>query len=286
MPVWHFSKPEIPRRGAALAFAALAVPVADTLLVSPSDSGVELLLWLLALVPGFLLAHYRGWRGAATALAVGMAVLATTQATLVLLGRPIPNPALLFGVMVAYLAVSLLLGYSAEALHEQRSKAEQLALKDDLTNVPNRRRARMFLAEEFVAATIGQPLSVVLFDIDAFKDYNDTHGHAAGDRALKSFSRALLSATRPRELSARYGGEEFLSVLPTSDVKEALSFVNRVRHALRAVQPEIAGLTVSAGIASYQGAMSSPNELLIAADQALYAAKRQGRDAVRIFNAG
>ncbi len=285
MPVWYFSKPDIPKRGAALAFASLAVPVVNTLLLTPSDSGVEMLLWLVALVPGFLLAHYRGWRGAATALAVGMAVLALTQAALLLLGRPIPNPTLLFGVVVAYLAGSLLMGYSAEALHAHRARAEQLALTDDLTSVPNRRRARMFLAREFEAATVGEPLSVVLFDIDAFKNYNDTHGHAAGDQALRNFSRALVSSTRPKELSARYGGEEFLSVLPTCDVEGALSFVNRVRTALRAAQPEESALTVSAGIASYhQGGMSSPSELLNAADEALYAAKKQGRDAVRVFN--
>jgi diguanylate cyclase (GGDEF)-like protein len=283
MPVWYFTKPEIPRRGAALAFSALIVPVVNTLMVTPSDSGAELLLWLVALVPGFLLAHYRGWRGAATALAVGMAVLALTQAALLLFGRPTPNPALLFGVTVVYLAGSLVVGWSAEALHEHRSKAELLALTDDLTKVPNRRRARMFLDREFEAATIGQPLSVVMFDIDAFKVYNDTFGHAAGDQALKDFSHALLSATRLKNLSARYGGEEFLTVLPKCDAEAALSFVDRVRTALRAAQPADASLTVSAGIASYQGAMSSPNELLGAADQALYAAKKQGRDAVQVF---
>jgi diguanylate cyclase (GGDEF)-like protein len=285
MPVWHFAQPKIPPRAAFLAFGALGVPVANTLFLTPTESGCELLLWLLALVPGFLLAHYRGWRGAATALAVGMAVLALTHAVLMLEGRSIPNPPLLFGVMVAYLAMSLLVGWAAEVLHQSRARAEQLALTDDLTSVPNRRRARMFLEQQFEAARVGQPLSIVMFDLDAFKLYNDTYGHAAGDDALCNFSRALLSSTRPRELSARYGGEEFMAVLPTCDLEGALTFVHKVRSALREVQQDESLLTVSAGVACYAGSMGTANELIIAADRALYEAKKQGRDAVRVYGA-
>jgi diguanylate cyclase (GGDEF)-like protein len=185
--------------------------------------------------------------------------------------------------VVAYLAISLVVGWGAEMLHQQRARAELLALTDDLTNVPNRRRARMFLESEFQAARAGRPLSIVMFDLDAFKLYNDTYGHAAGDNALCNFSRALLSSTRPEELSARYGGEEFMAVLPTCDLEGALTFVQKVRSALRAVQPEEALLTVSAGVACFEGEMRSSSELIIAADKALYQAKKQGRDAVRVY---
>jgi putative two-component system response regulator len=170
-----------------------------------------------------------------------------------------------------------------EVLHRDRDEVEDLAFTDLLTGLPNRRHARVFLENEFAAAERGRFLAVVLFDLDSFKQYNDTHGHQAGDEALQLFASVLARTTRKMNLSARFGGEEFVSVLAGSDLEGAYLFADRVRTALRARNLGSPPLTVSAGVAEYRATMGSPEELLAAADQALYAAKRDGRNCVRVF---
>jgi diguanylate cyclase (GGDEF)-like protein len=262
----------------AISIAALAVPV----LAGPlgaSDGGGRLLLWLLALVPAFLLAYYRGWRGVATALAMGMVGLTLSNIGALLLGRT-PGDGLVIALIVVLLAVSLGVGFLSDLLHEARAQAERLALTDDLTGLANRRQARMVLEREFAAAQRGRSLSVVMFDLDRFKDYNDRHGHRAGDGAVRAFGDALARCTRLMDLSARYGGEEFLSVLSSSGIDGAQAFAERVRLAFAAHPENGHGLTVSAGLASYAPTMRSVDDLVVAADTAMYAAKRGGRDRI------
>ncbi len=272
---------QVPIRALGLSLAALAVPVAAALFAPGALGDYGALLWLLALVPAFLLAYYRGWRGVATALALGMATLSSTQMVATWLGRSIPE--LLLGVVVAYLAIALGIGWLAEIFHRDIDVVEDLAFTDILTHLPNRRHAQVFLENEFAAAERGRLLSIVLFDLDGFKAYNDAHGHGAGDEALRTFSDILSRTTRRMNLSARFGGEEFLSVLAGSDAEGAVVFAERVRTALRSEEPAAGPLTVSAGVASYHPSMGSPEEFLAAADHALYQAKREGRNCVRLF---
>ncbi|MDH5588671.1 MAG: diguanylate cyclase, partial [Gemmatimonadota bacterium] len=240
------------------------------------------LLWLLALVPGFLLAYYKGWKGAATALALGMATLSLTQALVAWLGLSVPDTIL--GVVAAYVGISLGIGALAERLHRDRAEVEDMAFTDLLTRLPNRRHARLFLESEFAAAQRGRALSVVLFDLDRFKAYNDDHGHQAGDQALKAFAEILDEVTRRMDLSGRFGGEEFVSILTGTDADGAVVFADRVRQTLEALTlPSGTHLTVSAGVASYRPTMVSPDEFLAAADHALYEAKREGRNRVSRF---
>lgn len=271
----------VPVRGLGLSLVALLVPVLGTLVFPGSLGEAGPLLWLVALVPAFLLAYYRGWRGAATALALGMAVLSLTHAAALLLSLGIPD--LLFWVVVCYLGISVGIGWVTELLHRQRAEVESLALTDILTRLPNRRHARAFLQNEFGAAERGRPLCVALFDLDNFKAYNDKWGHQAGDEALRGFSEILLSTTRRMNLSSRFGGEEFLTILSTSEVEGALTFADHVREKLGALQRLNGPLTVSAGIAAYHPTMQSPDELIAAADLALYRAKGEGRNQVRVF---
>lgn len=126
-------------------------------------------------------------------------------------------------------------------------------------------------------------LSVVLFDLDNFKTFNDQHGHHAGDEALCGFAGVLTRTTRRMNLSARFGGEEFLSVLAGSDADGTMVFADRVRTALQARSFGGATLTVSAGVAVFHPGMRSPDELVAAADHALYQAKHEGRNCVRLF---
>ena len=272
----------MPRTALALCAAALLVPAITTLAFPSALSERGMLVWLVLLVPAFLLSFFRGWRGVATALAAGMAVLVLVQVTLIGLGRTVGNGPLLVGVICAYILIALAVGFLSDRLHEEREHAEELALTDELTAMPNRRHVRLILEREFAAAVRGRPLVVVLFDMDAFKIYNDRHGHAAGDEALRLFSTVLARETRAMNISGRWGGEEFISVLSQADVAGSLVFIERVRGKLRDAPPLAGPLTVCAGLAPYLPSMLTPEDLIAAADAALYQAKRAGRDSVRM----
>jgi diguanylate cyclase (GGDEF)-like protein len=278
MAVWYFGKPKIPLSGLALSFGALLVPVITTFWFPESYYDYELLLWLLALVPAFLLAYYRGWNGVALAMLIGMVVLSTVQVIVLVLDIR-TDWVLLLGVVATYISIGLTVGLVSELLHQERAKAERLALQDDLTNIPNRRLADLFLEKEFAAAQRGRTMAVVLFDLDGFKAYNDAHGHVAGDDALRAFVEVLTSRTRQMDLSARYGGEEFITVLSGGTAAAGVSFAESIRDALTGVD-HVAGFTVSAGVAGYDASMESVTELVAAADRALYRAKADGRDRV------
>lgn len=271
----------VPARALALSLAALVVPVIGAFWTPRVFEDHAALLWLLALVPAFLLAYYRGWTGVATALAAGMATLSLTQVVATWIGRPVPD--LLLGVVVAYIAIALGIGWLAELLHRDVDAVEDLAFTDVFTGLPNRRHARIFLENEFAAAERGRLLSVALFDLDDFESYNERHGSEAGDRALRSVAELLAEHTRQMNLTARFGGEEFLSVLSGSGEEGAMIFADRIRSEVKRHPLPEGRLTVSVGIAAYHPHMRGPDELLAAADHALYRAKNDGRDCVRIF---
>ena len=272
----------IPLRALWLSFAALAVPVSSALLF-PSWAGEEtgLLIWLTALVPAFLLTYYRGWQGASLALAMGMAALVLTQVALLLAGIEVRNWALLSGIVLVFLATSLGIGWVTELLHVERRRAERLALMDPLTGMPNRRHSVVFIEAAFAAAKRGIPLTVVLFDVDKFKAFNDTRGHLAGDEALKRVAEVLVGTTRKMNLTSRWGGEEFLSMLSDTPVEGGRIFAERVLSEIHQAFPD-GSVTLSAGVARYTDAMETPTRLLAAADEAMYSAKADGGDCVRV----
>lgn len=270
----------VPRRALGFSLTALGAPILAAFFAPENLGNYSALLWLSALLPGFLLAYYRGWRGVATSLALGMATLSLTQAAASLFGRSPPD--LLLGVVAVYLAISLALGWLAEQLHRERAEAADMAFTDLLTGLPNRRHADIFLRDEFAAAQRGRRVAVVLFDLDDFKGYNDAHGHSAGDEALRTFGRVLKDNTRRMNLGARYGGEEFVAVLAGSNPAGAEIFANRVRKALEAERLGDPPLTVSAGVALFDESVLDPAELMRTADAALYEAKRAGRNQVKV----
>lgn len=161
------------------------------------------------------------------------------------------------------------------------SELGRIASTDGLTGLANRGTFEQ-VAERLVRrAQIDQtPLALVIFDIDHFKQLNDTHGHAAGDQALRGFAETLQTQSRPTDLIARIGGEEFVAVMPGIGADEAGAFAERVGEALRGQHSGItARLTVSAGVAP-MGEHDSVDALLREAESALYAAKGAGRDRV------
>jgi diguanylate cyclase (GGDEF)-like protein len=179
------------------------------------------------------------------------------------------------------------------ALHlqlvRQRRMLEHLANVDGLTELANRRRFDAVYAGEWQRARrSGQPLSLALLDIDAFKQYNDRYGHPAGDRALRALARAVaLCLRRPADLAARYGGEELALVLPDTGAAQARALMDSVCGAVAALQiPHAASqvapvLTVSVGGATLaEGDAESAEALFAAADRHLYQAKRDGRNRV------
>lgn len=279
-PKWYFGTPTIPARSLVLSAAALMVPVLAQVAFRGTAGEYELLLWLLPVLPAFLLAYYRGWRGAATALAAGMAVLSLTQAVLLTMGRAVDDPLLLMFIVTAYIVLALAGGWFMERLHVERQDAEQLALTDDLTGLPNRRHAHMVLEPLFQAASSADDLAVAFFDLDRFKDYNDRYGHPSGDDALVAFARLLERVTPAGGFSCRYGGEEFLTVLPSAGLEDGIAFAHDVRTALARQEGLLEPLTVSAGVAAYDRGMANRGELMAAADAALFAAKQGGRDNV------
>jgi diguanylate cyclase (GGDEF)-like protein len=272
----------IPLKALLLSFAALFIPIL-TALFFPNFSGGDtgLLIWLTALIPAFLLTYHRGWSGASLALAMGMAALVLIQVALLLAGIRVDNWALLAGIIFVFVATCLGIGWVTELLHVERRRAEKLALTDQLTGMPNRRHAVVFVDAAFAAAQRGIPLSVVLFDVDRFKSYNDRHGHLEGDEALAKISRVLSASTRRMNLTARWGGEEFLSILSDTPVQGGLIFAERVLSEIHQAFPD-GPLTLSAGLARYVPGMDTPARLLAAADQAMYAAKAAGGDCVRV----
>jgi len=280
--IYPLPRPSVPLRALGLSVCALAVPVIATAVPPDVETGSEPLLWLLALIPAFLLAYYRGWRGAEFALAAGMVALTLAQIEATLTGHDLGNPAVLLPSVSAYIVISLGIGALSELLHRELARAEARALTDELTGLPNRRWARLILEMEFAAAQRGRPLVVVLFDLDRFKEYNDQFGHAAGDRAMRVVAAVLRRNTRRMHLTARFGGEEFLSILSSTDIAGAQVFARKVREDLARVQLPTGPIRVSAGIAAYDPEMASPDDLLARADEALYRAKQEGRDRIRV----
>jgi two-component system cell cycle response regulator len=186
-------------------------------------------------------------------------------------------------------AASLLVGHAVVALENARLHRilERQALVDGLTGLANRRAAEETLAVELARAIrFGSPLTLVMADLDGFKAVNDRFGHPAGDLVLREFAGVLEESLREIDLAARWGGEEFCLVLPGTDAAGASRLAERLRIALqeRAIlTPEGAAVSVTAsfGVAEYPP-LSTVDELVAAADAALYEAKRAGRNRVAI----
>jgi diguanylate cyclase (GGDEF)-like protein/PAS domain S-box-containing protein len=158
-------------------------------------------------------------------------------------------------------------------------RLQDIALTDELTGLPNRRRWQEDLDREMARARRARAqLCVGMVDLDGFKPFNDTHGHQAGDALLRETARAWTEVLRATDLLARYGGDEFLLLLPDCPVAEAMVVINRIRAATPGELTCSVGLTASDGQEEAQGVLSR-------ADSALYDAKRQGRNGVVVADA-
>jgi diguanylate cyclase (GGDEF)-like protein len=177
-----------------------------------------------------------------------------------------------------------------DALETLNKSLSGLAMQDGLTGLANRRQFDLALASEFSrAARSGSTLALIMMDVDCFKQYNDSYGHAAGDECLQAVGRAVarVACRRPGDLAVRYGGDELAVLLPNTDLDGAVEVAQRIRGAVRALNIEHARsvegfVTVSAGVEALCpiGDKAQPTDLIRAADKALYAAKSAGRNRV------
>lgn len=170
--------------------------------------------------------------------------------------------------------------YAALALRNAwlLEQVQRLAATDGLTKIANRRTFEATLEREVARATrSAEHVSLVMVDIDHFKQLNDTHGHQAGDEVLRNVAAALSCECRDFDTPARYGGEEFAVVLPGCGPEEALAIAERLRSAVSAA-PSVVPITASAGVATYPSHAGDADTLVRAADEALYHSKRAGRD--------
>jgi diguanylate cyclase (GGDEF)-like protein len=185
--------------------------------------------------------------------------------------------------VVAAVPLTLAVGWFSAAMMwaERRSRTESSL--DDLTGLLNRRSlpARFNeLAEQ--ARLTGDAVALIALDIDHFKAINDGHGHARGDAVLRAVAVAIRGELRSFELAYRIGGEEFLIVLPGLDLEHGADVAERLRRRIAGLQPDGLDVRASLGVSAGAGAQVAYGPLYDAADRALYAAKRNGRDRVEI----
>ena len=192
-----------------------------------------------------------------------------------------------------YLRQPLFIGLLHDITHHKQSEdaLQRAAMIDPLTKIANRRHFDSFLEKEWQRSMrSGQPLSLVVLDVDHFKLYNDTLGHPAGDACLQQVAQAIKShALRPTDLAARYGGEEFVLLFAETDSESAAGLAEAIRVRIEALElphprsPTSAWITVSIGVATiYPHQLDNTETLFVAADRAMYAAKEGGRNQVQV----
>ena len=299
--------PEDRNEPVLLAVAGVGFLVAAALLISFARTP----MWLLTVVPaaGTVLvgvvissagsdaatsyALYFAWVVVAAATFLGRAATAAHGAFAVAVydigtrvsgPDAVPSPLALAMLAGSAAAIGVVIAGLSAQVRRFVAELESDARTDPLTGLDNRRALREGFAQELGRSDrTRRPLALILLDLDRFKRYNDSHGHPAGDDALRRLARILNRVTRTTELAARTGGEEFAIVAPETDSAGAVVLAERVRTA---VETEFAddrpGLTVSLGIAVREPGGLGFRDLFASADRALYAAKELGRNRVEL----
>ena len=195
--------------------------------------------------------------------------------------KPFQYPELLARIRAGKRIVDL-----QKELMDTNRRLELLSITDGLTKLNNHRYFQDELLRAFEeSARYQRPLSLAMVDIDFFKKVNDTHGHAVGDEVLKAVASLFRESIRTTDLVARYGGEEFAVMMPETELDDAMIFAEKIRALVESApidtQAGPVPATVSIGVASVPFTrVKGPKELIVAADKALYRAKRAGRNQV------
>lgn len=245
-------------------------------------TGLMLLLGAICVAAGQKAARY--FLIAAAAAMVG-AVLTTLSTWGFIPHNSWTFRAVEIGMLLDATLLALALAYQFRVGQEQRLRAEQLAQLDPLTGLNNRRAFYDLTASLWSNAVRHEhALSVMLLDIDHFKQINDAHGHAQGDRVLKALADALRQSVRQGDILARWGGEEFVVLLPETNLNDATALGERLRAAVADLRipcgTGITQLAVSVGVAEREARHPTLDALIASADECLYQAKQQGRNRV------
>ncbi len=178
----------------------------------------------------------------------------------------------------------------AMELKEANERLRTLAFRDGLTGLYNHRYFQEIMEREIKrAARYQRPLSLILIDIDHFKQINDTFGHQRGDQVLKTLGKIIENTIRTSDIAARYGGEEFAIILPETDLKGAAVLAERLRKAVESCPMDLNGtmtkITISLGVTTYMGGQKEvkKSKIIDAADRALYNSKEKGRNRVSLI---
>jgi diguanylate cyclase (GGDEF)-like protein len=193
-------------------------------------------------------------------------------------------------LVLMFLSLAWNFGCLLMAMDRLRSEVADLALLDDLTGVGNRRHLLQRLTQECARSErSGEPFALLVIDLDGFKAINDTHGHAAGDACLRHFTLMAQTRLRPGDMLARTGGDEFCILLPASTLREGALIARRVLDVCRADAEACAGadipIAASIGAAQWTPEIGAfPDRLMAAADHALYAAKKDGKNRHAVYD--
>jgi diguanylate cyclase (GGDEF)-like protein len=226
--------------------------------------------------------HYRSTSFLSYPVTVGQRTIGVMSFTDRACGKPFDKHSLeLFQAIAPQIAVAI----DRANLAERAGAFEQLSVTDALTGLLNRRYIEERLLEEIKRSNReGFPMSFMMLDVDHFKSYNDEFGHPAGDEALRMVAAVLRDTLRGADVAARFGGEEFAVLLPQTTGPEAIAIAERIRSNLEQTDFPLRPVTASIGIASCSADLCSSESIVAAADKALYAAKRQGRNRVITFD--
>jgi diguanylate cyclase (GGDEF)-like protein len=260
------------RRFALLAVLLAGIAVA-TLVISPA-------VWPAFALPIMVAIPLTGQLGLAASALGAAAVFA------VVAGRPNASSVTMAVGWMTFVGAAILMGTRYGKVQRDLTRVVGASLRDRLTGLYNFAFFSDALRRETERATrYGSPLSLVLFDLDGFKSFNDTHGHEAGNRLLAEVGKILEASRRSADLVARFGGEEFALLVP-GGAGMAVEAAERIRLAIARVIVPVGngqhdGRTISAGVATYR-AGESPESLVESADRALYLSKRRGRNRVSV----
>lgn len=252
------------------------------------------LFWSFYFIPIMIAALYYEVVGSIIAGITGFAaIILWIYLSMRYLTDPLEIMANTFGILIGtliFVSIGIVLGFLSSKRKQDTETLQRLTMVDRLTGLHNYGYFMERLEEERQRADrFGSKLSLIMLDIDHFKPYNDKFGHQKGNALLKKVANILTRQVRTIDIVARYGGEEFAILLPNTS-REAVEIAERIRRAVETAKFEggkgeaFVKRTLSAGVATYPTDASNEIELIDRADQALYVAKEQGRNAVRVYS--
>lgn len=239
-------------------------------------------IYLMGMLVTLLVSKVKFMRGAAYTLVAILGYIIISFVVFAVFGRWIVVVYPVFSMLISFLGVTL---YHETVLAFEKKKYFDLSIRDGLTKLFNIRHFKGMLDREF-GASYGRrtrSLSLIMTDIDHFKNFNDTYGHQVGDFVLKRVAKMFKDGSRARDVVARYGGEEFIMMLPGTELEDARVIAERIRETIEKTalkrSNETYSVTVSLGVAALNEEKTK-EELIKKVDDALYAAKQTGRNKV------